>query len=152
MLVGLKQATMQMTTYPTKLLMMTIQKMKGMIVSENGGNGVTLRDVYIKKFNEATTPEQKKRVLKQYALNHAINKYSYRPNDFKLVNKIWTQESQWDWRAKNPETNAYGIAQMITKSRITDPFKQIDLGLKYIDHRYGSAKAAYAFKIKNGWY
>jgi hypothetical protein len=30
--------------------------------------------------------------------------------------------------------------------------KQIELGLKYIEHRYGSPSKALAFHNRNGWY
>ena len=48
---------------------------------------------------------------------------------------LWREESRWNPAAKNPKSSAFGIPQLL-KMTETNPFKQIDLGLKYIDHRY----------------
>jgi hypothetical protein len=48
---------------------------------------------------------------------------------------LWRLESNWSPTAKNRKSSAYGIPQLL-KMTETNPFKQIDLGLKYIDHRY----------------
>jgi len=48
---------------------------------------------------------------------------------------LWRLESQWKPTARNPKSTAFGIPQLL-KMKETNPFKQIDLGLKYIDHRY----------------
>jgi hypothetical protein len=48
---------------------------------------------------------------------------------------LWRLESNWSPTAKNRKSSAYGIPQLL-KMKETNPFKQIDLGLKYIDHRY----------------
>ena len=46
---------------------------------------------------------------------------------------LWRSESQWNPKAKNPKSSAYGIPQLL-KMTETNPYKQIDLGLKYITH------------------
>jgi hypothetical protein len=48
---------------------------------------------------------------------------------------LWRNESQWSPTARNKQSSAFGIPQLL-KMKETNPFKQIDLGLKYIDHRY----------------
>jgi hypothetical protein len=48
---------------------------------------------------------------------------------------LWRLESQWRPTASNAKSSAFGIPQLL-KMKETNPFKQIDLGLKYIDHRY----------------
>ena len=48
---------------------------------------------------------------------------------------LWRKESNWNPVAKNPKSSAFGIPQLL-KMTETNPFKQIDLGLKYINHRY----------------
>lgn len=50
---------------------------------------------------------------------------------------LWRNESRWSPVARNPKSSAFGIPQLL-KMTETNPFKQIDLGLKYIDHRYQS--------------
>lgn len=48
---------------------------------------------------------------------------------------LWRNESQWSPTARNSKSTAFGIPQLL-KMKETNPFKQIDLGLKYINHRY----------------
>jgi hypothetical protein len=76
-----------------------------------------------------------------YAINNNdIEKEKYKLySHIKLTNsrqylcleKLWTRESQWNPRAKNKHSTAYGIPQLL-KLKIKDPYKQIDAGLKYI--------------------
>jgi hypothetical protein len=74
--------------------------------------------------------------------------------EFKCIEKLWTKESNWRPRAKNPNSTAYGIPQLL-KMKETNPYKQIDLGLKYIaKHRLykGNPCLAWAHYKKKGWY
>jgi hypothetical protein len=74
--------------------------------------------------------------------------------EFKCIEKLWTKESNWRPKAKNPNSTAYGIPQLL-KMKETNPYKQIDLGLKYIaNHRIykGSPCKALAHYKKKGWY
>ena len=72
--------------------------------------------------------------------------------EFRCLEKLWTKESNWRPKAKNKLSTAYGIPQLL-KMKETNPYKQIDLGLKYIDKRYKGSpcKALYHHK-KRGWY
>ena len=77
----------------------------------------------------------------------------YRSNyEWKSLYKLWDRESRWDYQADNPRSSAYGIPQMLLMPEDTPMVKQIDLGLKYIKHRYGSPSKALAFHNANGWY
>ena len=72
--------------------------------------------------------------------------------EFVCIEKLWTKESNWRPKAKNKNSSAYGIPQLL-KMKETNPYKQIDLGLKYIDKRYkGSPCKALAHHKKRGWY
>ena len=64
---------------------------------------------------------------------------------------LWRSESQWNPKAKNPKSSAYGIPQLL-KMTETNPFKQIDLGLKYIAKRYGNPCAALDHHKRVGHY
>ena len=65
---------------------------------------------------------------------------------------LWRSESQWNPASKNKKSTAFGIPQLL-KMTETNPFKQIDLGLKYIDHRYdGDTCKALAYHKKRGHY
>ena len=64
---------------------------------------------------------------------------------------LWRSESQWNPKAKNPKSSAYGIPQLL-KMKETNPYKQIDLGLKYIAKRYVNPCAALDHHKKVGHY
>jgi hypothetical protein len=64
---------------------------------------------------------------------------------------LWRMESQWNPKAKNKKSSAYGIPQLL-KMTETNPYKQIDLGLKYIAYRYGNPCKALDHHKKVGHY
>jgi hypothetical protein len=70
---------------------------------------------------------------------------------FKCLKQLWAHESNWNHKADNANSSAYGIPQLL-KMTEKDPYKQIDLGIKYIRHRYGSSCEAWEFWQANGWY
>ena len=53
----------------------------------------------------------------------------------KCLDKLWTKESNWRPTAKNKKSSAFGIPQLL-KMTETNPYRQIVLGIKYLDHRY----------------
>jgi hypothetical protein len=70
---------------------------------------------------------------------------------YRCVELLWNRESRWDPRADNPKSSAFGIPQLL-KLKEMDPYKQIDRGLKYIEHRYKTPCRAYAHHLKTGHY
>ena len=52
---------------------------------------------------------------------------------YRCLVKLWTLESHWNPKAANPKSSAYGIPQLL-KMKERNPYKQIDLGIKYITH------------------
>jgi hypothetical protein len=96
-----------------------------------------------------------------YAINNNdIEKEKYKLySHIKLINsrqylcleKLWTRESHWNPLADNKRSTAYGIPQLL-KLKTKDPYLQIDAGLKYISHRYGTPCKALAFHLKRGYY
>ena len=71
--------------------------------------------------------------------------------EYRCLELLWDKESRWDPRADNPKSTAYGIPQLL-KLKAIDPYIQIDLGLKYIAHRYGKPCKALAHHKKTGHY
>ncbi len=72
--------------------------------------------------------------------------------EFVCINKLWTKENRlWDPYAKNPKSSAFGIPQLL-KLKETNPYVQMDLGYKYVVHRYKTPCNALAFHIRKGWY
>jgi hypothetical protein len=70
---------------------------------------------------------------------------------YRCVELLWILESNWNPRADNPKSTAYGIPQLL-KLKAKDPYIQIDLGLKYIKHRYATPCKALAHHKKTGHY
>jgi hypothetical protein len=55
----------------------------------------------------------------------------------RCLDKLWMLESNWSPTAKNKKSSAYGIPQLL-KMTETNPYKQIVLGIKYLDHKWKS--------------
>ncbi len=73
-------------------------------------------------------------------------------DEYYCIEELWHLESRWDYKAKNPRSSAAGIPQLLNLKE-PNPFKQIDRGLRYIEHRYnGSACKALAHHKIKGWY
>ena len=70
---------------------------------------------------------------------------------YRCLVTLWRMESQWSPTAKNKKSSAYGIPQLL-KMKETNPYKQIDLGLKYIAYRYGNPCKALDHHKKVGHY
>ena len=96
-----------------------------------------------------------------YAINNNdIEKEKYKLySHIKLTNhrqylcleQLWYLESKWNPKADNKKSTAYGIPQLL-KLKINNPYMQIDAGLKYIAHRYGTPCKALAYHLKHGNY
>jgi hypothetical protein len=84
------------------------------------------------------------------------------PNDtqYAAFSKIVEHESGWDVDATNSSSGAYGLVQALPGSKMasagsdwkTNAETQIEWGLDYMNDRYGSPTAAWAFWQANGWY
>ena len=69
-------------------------------------------------------------MYKLYAHMKVLNDKQYR-----CLVILWRKESNWSPVAKSKSSSAYGIPQLLRLTE-TNPFKQIDAGIKYLDHRY----------------
>lgn len=93
---------------------------------------------------QAATKTQE--IYKLYAHTKLLNS-----KQFHCVDLLWTKESQWNPRSDNKHSSAFGIPQLLKMTQ-RDPFKQIDLGLRYIRSRYSTPCQAWAFFKKKGHY
>lgn len=60
------------------------------------------------------------------------------------------RESSWNYKAKNG--SHYGLGQMrSTWYRDLNPFKQVEVSIKYFNHRYGSMCKALEHSKTKGW-
>jgi hypothetical protein len=76
----------------------------------------------------ANATDPNKELYKLYAHMKLGNDKQYR-----CLVTLWSLESNWSPTADNKHSTAFGIPQLL-KMKETNPYKQIDLGLKYINH------------------
>lgn len=83
------------------------------------------------------------------------------PSDqFQCFSNIVDHESDWNYRAVNPSSGAYGLFQALPGSKMssvgsdwqTNPATQIKWGLNYMNDRYDSPCGAWSFWQANHWY
>ena len=79
-------------------------------------------------------------------------RYGWTGANWNALNALWTRESGWNPRARNPSSGAAGIPQDITGNFHGGAAGQIAWGLRYIKGRYGSPLAAWAHSQRTGWY
>ena len=81
-----------------------------------------------------------------------VAQHGWNDAQFQCLVKLWTKESNWNFRATNRSSGAYGIPQALPGSKMatvaadwrTNPVTQITWGLGYIKGRYGSPCSAWA--------
>ncbi|MFF8670958.1 transglycosylase SLT domain-containing protein [Streptomyces sp. NPDC015242] len=79
---------------------------------------------------------------------------------FQCFSNIVDHESDWNYKAVNPSSGAYGLFQALPGSKMssvgadwqTNPATQIKWGLNYMNDRYGSPCDAWSFWQANHWY
>lgn len=92
-----------------------------------------------------------KHVAKRYA-HTRIRELGWSEYEWKSLLTLWTRESRWDYKAQNPKSTAYGIAQMLDYPKNTSVQKQVNDGLKYIKKRYKTPTLALSHHLRTGWY
>ncbi|WP_354643144.1 transglycosylase SLT domain-containing protein [Kitasatospora camelliae] len=81
-------------------------------------------------------------------------------DQFAAFDSIINHESGWNIKAVNASSGAYGLAQALPGSKMasvgadwqTNPETQITWALTYMNERYGSPNAAWAFWQTHHWY
>lgn len=85
---------------------------------------------------------------------------SWSIQQFHCLDSLWTRESNWNHRAQNPSSGAYGIPQALPAGKMSgvgsdwrsNPTTQIRWGLKYIKGRYGKPCGAWGHFRSHNWY
>ena len=103
----------------------------------------------------ARTPTGAKIVARQIMLSE----YNWGSYQFECLNRLWTKESHWNYKAHNYRSGAHGIPQALPAVKMevissdwrTNPVTQIRWGLRYIDIRYETPCQAWA-KFKRSRY
>jgi len=104
----------------------------------------------------ARTPLGAKKVAKSILLNE----YGFSEREYKCLNRLWTKESHWNYKARNKISGAHGIAQALPASKMnvistdwrTNPVTQIRWGLRYISIRYETPCKALAKHKRSNYY
>lgn len=97
---------------------------------------------------------------KLYAKDLVFNTYNWSEKQFSCLNSLWTRESHWNYKARNPISGAHGIAQALPATKMetvgtdwrTNPLTQIQWGLSYIESRYETPCKAYAKWKRSRYY
>jgi hypothetical protein len=117
---------------------------------------MALLSLAIRQVELAREPQGAKQVAKALI----AEKYQWGEEQYSCLNKLWTKESHWNYKARNKVSGAHGIAQALpaTKMEIvgtdwrTNPVTQISWGLKYINERYDSPCKAWSKFKRSRWY
>jgi hypothetical protein len=90
----------------------------------------------------------------------AQSKYGWGSYQFACLDKLWTKESNWRYKARNKTSGAHGIPQALPATKMesigtdwrTNPVTQISWGLRYIEVRYETPCKAYKKFQRSRWY
>jgi hypothetical protein len=101
-----------------------------------------------RQVEKARTPYGSKVVTRQLMMDQ----YNWGKVQFTCLNRLWTKESNWNYKAHNYKSGAHGIPQALPAKKMelissdwrTNPVTQISWGLRYIDERYTSPCKAWS--------
>ena len=96
---------------------------------------------------------------KKVAKSIMNTEFEWGDDQYTCLNRLWTKESHWNYKARNKRSGAHGIPQALPASRMdvistdwrTNPVTQIRWGLRYIEARYDNPCKAWA-KFKRSRY
>jgi len=71
--------------------------------------------------------------------------------EYRCLELLWTKESNWNYKAKSKTSSAKGIPQLLNL-KTSDPYEQINLGIKYIQARYTTPCNAWVYWQTKGYY
>ncbi len=117
---------------------------------------MALLSLAIRQVESAREPHGAKLVAKALI----AEKYQWDEEQYSCLNKLWTKESHWNYKARNKVSGAHGIAQALPATKMevvgtdwrTNPVTQISWGLEYINERYDSPCKAWSKFKRSRWY
>lgn len=103
---------------------------------------------------------QPPRTPRQIARAMLVNRFGWKPWQFKYLNRLWAIESGWNRYASNPYSGAYGIPQAVPGSKMSsagpgwqwNARTQVRWGMRYIQARYRTPYRAWRQQHRYGWY
>jgi hypothetical protein len=119
-------------------------------------NEMALVSIASRQIEIARVPDGARAVAKEIAQS----KYGWGSFQFACLNKLWTKESNWRYKARNKSSGAHGIPQALPATKMesigtdwrTNPVTQISWGLRYIEVRYETPCKAYKKFQRSRWY
>lgn len=95
-----------------------------------------------------------------WAKVYILKNYGWGQDQYTCLDKLWTRESNWRYKAQNKTSSAYGIPQALPGKRMetygkdwrTNPTVQMRWGVNYIDKRYDTPCGAWSAFQRKGWY
>ena len=89
-----------------------------------------------------------------------FDEYGMNEGQFTCLNKLWTKESHWNYKARNHRSGAHGIPQALPAAKMaviaddwrTNPVTQIRWGLRYITMRYDTPCKAWSKFQRSRYY
>jgi hypothetical protein len=108
----------------------------------------------------AASKTGKKSGNKEYAKLWINQEFGWGENQFSCLETLWFRESNWNHKATNPTSGAYGIPQSLPGRKMasfgddwkTNPVTQIKWGADYIEKRYDTPCDALDFFYARNWY
>ena len=97
---------------------------------------------------------------KEYAKLFINQEYGWGDRQFSCLETLWFRESNWNHKATNRSSGAYGIPQSLPGKKMaafgddwrTNPVTQIKWGANYIEKRYDTPCEALDFFYARNWY
>ena len=97
---------------------------------------------------------------KAYAKLWINQEFGWGEKQFSCLETLWFRESNWNHKATNPSSGAYGIPQSLPGRKMatfgddwrTNPVTQIKWGADYIEKRYDTPCDALDFFYDRNWY
>ena len=97
---------------------------------------------------------------KKVARSILMDEYGFEEKEYKCLNRLWTKESNWNYKSRNKKSGAHGIPQALPASKMnvvstdwrTNPVTQIRWGLRYISIRYETPCKALSKHKRSNWY
>ena len=88
------------------------------------------------------------------------SEYKWGEYQYTCLDKLWTRESHWNYKAHNRRSGAHGIPQALPAIKMdvvaddwrTNPVTQIRWGLRYIDIRYETPCRAWSKFSRSRYY
>jgi len=97
---------------------------------------------------------------KEFAKLWISQEYGWGDKQYSCLETLWFRESNWNHKASNPTSGAYGIPQSLPGKKMasygddwkTNPATQIKWGANYIVDRYNTPCGALDFFYARNWY